>query len=144
MSHDRRYVFDTNTLISALLFENSNPGQAFRRALGNGIILLSISTLEELAEVLKREKFDRYLTDAEREAFVHALVDRAMLIEPDEEIWECRDPKDNKFLELAVSGHAAYIISGDRDLLILNPFRNIAIMTAREFLEAEAIEPESS
>jgi putative PIN family toxin of toxin-antitoxin system len=144
MSHDRRYVFDTNTLISALLFENSNPGQAFRRALGNGIILLSISTLEELAEVLKREKFDRYLTEAEREAFVHALVDRAMLIEPDEEIWECRDPQDNKFLELAVSGSAACIISGDRDLLILNPFRNIAIMTAREFLEAEAVEPESS
>ena len=144
MNHDRRYVFDTNTLVSALLFENSNPGKAFRRALGSGIILLSTSTLQELSEVLKREKFDRYLTADEREIFLHALVDRAMLIEPDEEIWECRDPKDNKFLELAVSGHAAYIVSGDRDLLILNPFRNIAIITAKEFLEAETVEPESS
>ena len=48
----------------------------------------------------------------------------------------CRDARDDKFLELAVSGRAAYIISGDDDLLVLHPFRDIAIMTAAEFLQA--------
>jgi predicted nucleic acid-binding protein len=47
----------------------------------------------------------------------------------------CRDPKDNKFLELAVEAGAACIITGDKDLLVLNPFRNIPIFTPAEFLE---------
>jgi predicted nucleic acid-binding protein len=64
------------------------------------------------------------------------LVHRAMFIEPAEEIRACRDASDDKFLELAVSGNAACIISGDSDLLILNPFRNIAIMTAAVFVES--------
>jgi putative PIN family toxin of toxin-antitoxin system len=136
MRRDLHYVFDTNTLVSALLFEDSKPGQALRRALRRGKILLSLSTLEELAEVLQREKFDRYVTAAEREEFLVALVHRAIFIEPAEAIRACRDARDDKFLELAVSGNAACIISGDGDLLIVNPFRNIAIMTAAEFIES--------
>jgi putative PIN family toxin of toxin-antitoxin system len=136
MSRSARYVFDTNTLISAVLFENSPPGQALRRALKQGEVLLSPATLEELAEVLQREKFDRYVTAAEREEFLEAFVERAILIEPTEEIRMCRDPKDDKFLELAVSGGATYLISGDKDLRSLPPFRGIAIVTAAEFLTA--------
>ncbi|WP_079680589.1 putative toxin-antitoxin system toxin component, PIN family [Planktothrix sp. PCC 11201] len=49
-------------------------------------------------------------------------------------IEECRDPKDNKYLELAVSGNADYIITGDKDLLVLNPFRAISIITVDQFL----------
>ena len=52
-----------------------------------------------------------------------------------ENIEACRDPKDDKFLELAVSGNADYIITGDDDLLELNPFQNVKIITSREFLE---------
>jgi predicted nucleic acid-binding protein len=59
MSTSARYVLDTNTLVSVVLFEYSTPGQALRRALKRGEILVSPSTLEELAEVLQREKFDR-------------------------------------------------------------------------------------
>jgi len=136
MSERVRHVFDTNTLVSAVLFEHSRPGQAFRRALRRGRVLLSPSTLEELAEVLQREKFDRYVTAAEREEFLAAFVERALFMEPTEEVRACRDAKDDKFLELAVSGRASYIISGDADLLVLHPFRNIAIMTAAEFLQA--------
>lgn len=53
----------------------------------------------------------------------------------DAPITACRDPKDDKFLELAVSGRATHIISGDTDLLTLNPFRGIAILPPRAFLE---------
>ncbi|ETX04991.1 putative toxin-antitoxin system toxin component, PIN family [Candidatus Entotheonella palauensis] len=136
MSENVRHVFDTNTLVSAVLFEHSNPGQALRRALGRGRVLLSASTLEELAEVLQREKFERYVTAAEREAFLIAFVERALFIEPTEEIRACRDAKDDKFLELAVSGKASYIISGDADLLVMHPFRRISIVTATAFLQA--------
>lgn len=136
MSSSARYVLDTNTLVSAVLFEHSVPGQAFRRALKCGEVLVSPSTLEELAEVLQREKFDRYVTAAEREEFLEAFVERATFIEPTEEIRLCRDAKDDKFLEVAVSGGAAYLISGDKDLRALNPFRSIAIVTAAEFLIA--------
>ncbi|HXH08548.1 MAG TPA: putative toxin-antitoxin system toxin component, PIN family [Alphaproteobacteria bacterium] len=136
MSSSARYVFDTNTLVSAVFFEHSAPGQALRRALKQGEVLISPATLEELAEVLQREKFDRYVTAAEREEFLEAFVERATFVEPAEEIRICRDAKDDKFLELAVSGGAAYLISGDNDLRSLNPFRGIAIVTASEFLAA--------
>jgi putative PIN family toxin of toxin-antitoxin system len=140
MSESICYVFDTNTLVSAVLFEHSTPGQALRRALSRGRVLLSPSTLEELAEVLQREKFERYVTAAEREEFLIAFVERALFMEPTEEVHACRDARDDKFLELAVSGRAVYIISGDADLLVLHPFRNIAIMTAAEFLQTTAAE----
>jgi putative PIN family toxin of toxin-antitoxin system len=136
MSESVCHVFDTNTLVSAVLFEHSTSGQALRRALSRGRVLLSSSTLEELAEVLQREKFARYVTAAEREEFLVAFVERVLFMEPTEDVRACRDAKDDKFLELAVSGRATYIISGDADLLVLHPFRTIAIMTAAEFLQA--------
>ncbi|MBM3303287.1 MAG: putative toxin-antitoxin system toxin component, PIN family [Deltaproteobacteria bacterium] len=141
MSSRPRYVFDTNTLVSALLFEGSKPGQAFFQALQRGEILVSASTLEELVEVLQREKFERYVTASEREEFVEAFVERATFIEPTEEVRICRDDKDDKFLELAVTGGAECIVTGDNDLLSLSPYRGIAIMTAAEFFEAIAGEP---
>jgi putative PIN family toxin of toxin-antitoxin system len=134
MSDSVRHVFDTNTLVSALLFARSKPGQAFRHALKRGPVLLSSSTIEELAEVLQRAKFQRYVTASEREEFLVAFVEQALFVEPTEKIRVCRDAKDDKFLELAVSGGVSYIISGDDDLLVLHPFRDIAIVTPAEFL----------
>ena len=134
MSHKVRFVFDTNIIVSALLFETSNPSQAFRYVLQNGEVLLSLELLEELSEVLGREKFNRYVSSEERADFLEALVERAELVEIHETIRECRDPKDDKVLELAVSGKAEYIVSGDRDLLVLDPFRGIRIVTVEELL----------
>lgn len=142
MSESPRYVFDTNTLISALLFAHSRPGQAFRHALKHGRILSSSATMEELAEVLQRAKFERYVTAAEREEFLAAFVERAFFVEPSEVIRTCRDAKDDKFLELAVSGGASYIITGDDDLLVLHPFRDVAIMAPAEFLRVTDAEGE--
>jgi len=110
MRSSRGYVFDTNILVSAALFGDSTPGQAFRRALQSGTILLSQATFKEIDEVLAREKFGNYLTLDERAAFIEALVDRCQFAEPTEEIRACRDPDDNKFLELAVRADAAFIV----------------------------------
>jgi putative PIN family toxin of toxin-antitoxin system len=135
MSSDRRYVFDTNTLVSAVLFRGSTPSEAFRQALNTGVILLSEATFEEIDEVIAREKFDDYLSPEERGAFIEALVDRSRFANPTEKIHACRDPDDDKFLELAVSEEATCIVSGDSDLLELDPFQGIPIMEPADFLE---------
>jgi putative PIN family toxin of toxin-antitoxin system len=129
-----RYVFDINIIVSALLFENSKPDRALRYDLGNGEVLLSLELLEELNEVLGREKFNRYVTSEEREDFLAGLVERSVLVEIIEKVQECRDRKDDKVLELALNGQAQYIITGDRDLLVLQPFRGVQVITANEFL----------
>jgi uncharacterized protein len=121
MSSKIHYVFDTNVIVSSLLFKNSKPAQAFN---------------EELSDVLGRKKFDHFLTVEERDEFLETFVDRAILIDIIEKVLECRDPKDDKILELALNGQAQYIVSGDKDLLVLNPFRAVKIVTAEEFLKA--------
>ena len=122
------FVVDTNVIVSALLFKKSIPFQAVKIA-EKGIILYSKSTLAELREVLNRRKFDKYLQIEERQKFLIKFFDTSRRILIQETISICRDAKDNKFLELAVNGDAKFIITGDQDLLILNPFRGINIIT---------------
>ena len=122
------FVVDTNVIVSALLFKKSIPFQAVKIA-EKGIILYSESTLAELREVLNRRKFDKYLQIEERQKFLIKFVDTSRRILIQETISICRDAKDNKFLELAVNGDAQFIITGDQDLLVLNPFRGIKIIT---------------
>ncbi len=135
MKNKIRYVFDTNVIISSLLFENSKPSKALRYALKQGKVLLSLELLEEISEVLGREKFNRFVTSEEREEFLETFVERAILVEISERVQVCRDPKDDKILELPLNGQAEHIVSGDKDLLVLNPFRNVKIVTAEEFLK---------
>jgi uncharacterized protein len=131
---DLRFVFDTNVIVSAALLADSVPRQALDKALDEGTILISLPVLLELAEVLGRERLNRYLLEEERMRFLVALLKESELVGITEAVTDCRDAGDNKFLELAISGKADYIISGDKDLLILNPFRGIPILTPRSFL----------
>ena len=87
------------------------------------------SVVEELNDVLRREKFERYVRLEGRERFLNALIRDGILVGVTERLQLCRDPKDDKFLDVAVSGGASHIITGDDDLLILNPFRGIPIVT---------------
>ena len=128
-----RYVFDTNVLISALLFTNSTPDRAFAYALDHGKILVSQPLLRELQEVLSRPKFERYVNQAEREQFLTLLTLEATLVTVTVQLQAVRDPKDNLVLELAVSGHANVIISGDADLLTLSAYDGIPIQTPARF-----------
>ena len=129
------FVFDTNVIVSALLFNDSGPGQAFFQALHHGTILISRPLVKELSEVLCRGKFDRYISHEERDKFLESLITESNLIETTESVHVCRDPKDNQVLELAVNGNAAFIVTGDTDLLVLNPFRGVQIVTPAEFLK---------
>lgn len=130
-----RFVFDTNVIVSALLIEASTSRRAFDHAAGTGQILLSYPILVELNEVLGRPKFRRYVSVDEAKRFLAVLVREAEWVEVKVTINACRDPHDNRFLELAVEGSATHILSGDHDILSLNPFRGIAILTPTAFLE---------
>lgn len=131
----RRYVFDTNTLVSALLFNRSKPGRALSAAVARGTLLMSAETAHELGAVLEREKFDRYVLRATRREFLTALLEEAEFVDVSERVEESRDPDDDTFLALAAEGDAAAIVSGDGDLLVLQSFRGIPILTADAFLD---------
>jgi putative PIN family toxin of toxin-antitoxin system len=131
-----RFVFDTNVLVSALLISDSVPNKAFAMALEEGTLLLSFSVLSELYAVLTRPHFRRYVDEEDTRNFVAALTREAEWLEVVQEIKACRDPKDDKFLELAVAGRATHIISGDSDLLALTPFRGIEIVSPSAFLQS--------
>ena len=135
MNADSRFVFDTNVMISALLFNTSVPGQVFNRSREDGMILISQSLVEELNDALGRDKFDHYVTREERETFLETLITESELVEITESVQACRDPKDDRILELAVSGDASFVVTGDSDLLVLNPFRSIQIVTPARLLE---------
>lgn len=129
------FVIDTNNLISAILLEKSNSSRAIDKAILSGRLVFSNATTDEFIEVLFRKKFDKYfLNDDERWEGIEYILSKSVLFTPKETITACRDPKDNKFLELAVEAGAACIITGDNDLLELHPFRNISIVNAVDFL----------
>ncbi len=136
MMSDPHFVLDTGVIVSAVLLPRSVPRQAGDLAFARGIVLASAETIDELDEVLRRPQFNRYLREEERLLFLAAFIRDATVVDVTERVTECRDPNDNKFLELAVSGNAASIVSGDDDLLVLNPFRGVAILTPHEFISA--------
>jgi len=130
-----RFVFDTSAIISASLLKRSVSRKAFDKALDEGELLVSAETIDELNQVLGRVDFAKYVTEDERLEFLAVLLREATFAEVTVYVGECRDPSDNKFLELAVSGAAVCIVSGDQDLLVLHPFRGISIVTPRGFLD---------
>ena len=136
MNRGKRYVFDINVIVSALLFNQSVPGRAFFRALEAGTLLLSAQLVEQLSDVLCRQKFDKYVGRDDRERLLAGAVHDAEIVIPSTRIQECRDADDDIILELAVSGNASLIVTGDKDLLVLHPFRGIAILSPVQFLES--------
>lgn len=141
MTTEIRVVLDTNVIVSAALLPRSVSRQAVDLARTAGRIILSPPVIAELDEVLRRDRFDRYVTEEERLILLAGLIREATLIEPTEAIAACRDPKDDKYLELAVAGEATCIVTGDRDLLILDPFRGIPILGPRAFLDRYSNDP---
>lgn len=129
------FVVDTNTLISANLLPGSVSRKAYDKVREIGIAVYSNATLTEFSATLIRSKFDKYLSIEKRVAELNAFERTGQLIAVSTKIDICRDPKDNKFLELAIEAGAACIITGDKDLLVLNPFKDIPILTPAEFLE---------
>ncbi|MGA2084798.1 MAG: putative toxin-antitoxin system toxin component, PIN family, partial [Terracidiphilus sp.] len=112
------------------------PSRALYKA-QERVVLASDVTQQELTEVMDRSRFDRYVEREIRRRLVAEYLKATVAVEIPFPIRACRDRKDDKFLEVAVHGRADLIVTGDRDLLELHPFRGIAILTPEAYLELE-------
>lgn len=137
----RRLVLDTNTLVSRMLLPHGVAGRAVDKALAEGVLLVSDATLEELASVLNRPKFDRYVSLEERRGFLRLLGGIVRIVPIRHRVAVCRDPKDDMLLHVALNGDAQVLVTGDRDLRVLHEgfLRNhgLAILSPAEFLATE-------
>jgi uncharacterized protein len=130
-----RIIVDTNVIVSGVLFK----GHAVRRlmlfVLNEYQLVFSQTTWDELAAVFQREHFEKYMPLGAR---LRVLADLAALIDvvPSASIVsDCRDPKDNKFLSLAIDAGVTMILTGDRDLQVLHPYRGIDICSPADFMQ---------
>jgi putative PIN family toxin of toxin-antitoxin system len=130
-----RVVLDTNVLISGLFSTTSTPARAVERAVRNDQLIATTATLRELMTKLFSPKFDRYVPRERRDALLLRLAPLVEIVEVVQQIQAARDPDDDKFLEAAVNGRANVVVSGDGDLLELNPFRGIAILTPAAYID---------
>ena len=131
-----RVVIDTNVWVSRLLLEGSVSAQAVDKALEGFDVMVSEPLVEELADVLSRGKFDQYVSVQDREEFLRRMLQIATIAPVLSEVDDCRDPDDNCLLALALDSESGYILTGDRDLLLLNPWRGVRVVSPREFLDS--------
>ena len=131
-----RIVVDTNVLVSAALLPKSASARALDRVLEECLLVQSEETLGELIDVIMRPKFARYFDEERRSRFLFVVAQVSEVFPVSTRVTECSDPKDNKFLELAIDANAQRLVSGDAHLLDMHPFRGIAIVSPREFLAA--------
>ncbi len=132
-----RAVIDTNIFVRAMLKRSGSVGPVvdFLRD-GHYVCLYSEATLNELIEVLGRPRMvQRYgITADDIKAICDLVIRRGERVQPSLTITSCRDPKDNKFLEVAVTGKADVIVTGDQDLEALDPFEGIPMIQPARFL----------
>jgi uncharacterized protein len=134
-----RFVVDTNVFVSAIVLPLSVPRKAVDKALDKGVLLFSEATMTELGEVLFRSKFDPYCGIEDRMAFLGQLRSTAEFVPVIQVVRECHDPKDDKFLEVALNGRADLILTGDADLLAMNPWRGIAILSPADYSRVDQV-----
>ena len=132
-----RLGIDTNVFISAVLKIDSLPFLVVRSIDLHGGLLKSVATEQELLTVLGRPRIAAVSSPGFRDDLMK-MLNRAEMIPIIDPVAACRDPDDDKFLELAVNGGADAIVSGDADLLVLNPFRGIPIVRPATFVQAAA------
>lgn len=135
-------VFDASTIVSAALKADSTPEHALLRAQSVDVLALSADVNTEIAEVLNRPKFARTIPLQRRRRLLRVLRDSAIWFEPTVRVTDCRDAKDDKYLELALAAGAEIIVSSDNDLLALDPWRGVRIVIPAGYL-ALVGEPEA-
>jgi len=134
-------VFDASSLVGAAIGADSVPRRAVQKARMQDRFCMSRAVFDEIVEVLHRPRLARFVDPALRDDLLDLLIPGAAWFEPAERITDCRDTKDNKYLELALAASASTIVSSDGDLLALHPWRGVRLLKPAEYL---AISRESS
>lgn len=129
-------VLDSNCVVSAFLNPQGTAAQALRIGLEHFELACSKETLAELLDVLKRDKFDKYASKAQRAEMLETYAQSVRFFEVSLAVSDCQDPKDNKFLALALTAQVKILVTGDkRDLLGMNPYKGIDIIGLRAFVD---------
>ena len=128
-----RLVLDTNVLVSAILSPASISAKILNWGEDNGVILYSTATLTEILSVLGRSKFSKYIDHDDIDGLSIRIKTVWLFVEILNQVQLCRDPKDDKFIDLALNGEASHLITGDSDLLVLNPIQNNSVIKPRTF-----------
>lgn len=134
MTIRKRFVLDTNVLVSAFMIRTSFAYKVLEFCICHGVLLFSSETFAEFGRVLYRPKFDRYFSDDDKEQILRRLASVTDFKKVSSAFKVCRDLTDYMFLNLAVDAQACCISTGDKDLLTLNPFMDIPILTPVQFL----------
>jgi putative PIN family toxin of toxin-antitoxin system len=128
-----RIIIDTNLWISFLITRDFSKLDdiVFSR---QGIVIFSQELVDEFLEVARRPKFRRFFSNADIEDLLETIHEYAEFVKVQTKIEVCRDHKDNFFLSLSVDGNANFLLTGDKDLLVLTKFGETTILTIAEFL----------
>jgi putative PIN family toxin of toxin-antitoxin system len=130
-----KVVFDTNVLVSALVFPGGRGEAALLRVVEErDQLFFSKPILDELLGVLAR-KFSRDKEELSRVALL--LSELGVAVRPRQKLRVVKDEPDNRVLECALAGHVDAIVTGDQALLELREFRGVRIISLREYLEAD-------
>lgn len=129
-----KVVFDASALVGALLKPDSVPERALLLARTSEAVCLSAAVEAEIREVFARPKFRKYLTSGRAERVLDLLTASAVWAVPTEAVTDCRDAKDNKYLELALATGASTIVASDDDLLALDPWRGVRIVSPADYV----------
>jgi putative PIN family toxin of toxin-antitoxin system len=135
-------VFDASSIVGALLKPDSVPERALLLARSHETICLSPSVEAEIRDVFSRPRFAGHLSGGRGESILSLLSMAATIVTPTEAVTDCRDAKDNKYLELALAAGAQTIVSSDDDLLVLDPWRGVRIVTPAEYVRRFDLVPE--
>ena len=127
-------VFDASALIGAALKADSVPERALLRAEDVDVFALSVAVESEIVDVLNRPKFAAAIRPERRAYILDVLRREAAWFDPIERVADCRDPKDDKYLELALASGAETTVSSDDDRLVLNPWRGVRILRPAAYL----------
>lgn len=127
-------VIDANAVVSAALKVDSTPERALRLARRFCTVCMSRDVSDEIGRVLVRPWLQARPSDERRDEMLALLHGAARAFEPAERVTDCRDAKDNRYLELALAASADMIVSGDQDLLVLAPWRGVRILSPAAFV----------
>ena len=139
-----RLVLDTNVITSALLSTSSPPARVLDHAITHCRIVINDSMRREIVATLSAPKFDKYSSREKREAALSRLSPMLEIVPTLQIVRLCRDPHDDVVLEAALNGRADVIVTGDKDLLALHPFRGISVLSPNDYLAHLANESEQN
>ena len=136
-------VLDTNVWISAALSHHGAPAQIVQQVLGDGQVIFSDATFQELELRLWKPKFDRYISMEMRRAILHDAKAAAHWVNPSVDITSVaysRDADDDKFVHAALAANAAWLVTGDQDLLVLAAGLTASSSTVKILSPSEALQ----